>query len=78
MCEGLGMHFTEVTIGDGLTSLADGLPMRHITCQHNHVAMKGKLSWMSPEEWYDKLSLSETTISSSKLVLRSIIVNART
>ena len=33
-----------VAIGDGLTSLADGLPVRHITCRHYHVAMKGKLS----------------------------------
>ncbi len=31
-------------ISDGLTSLADGLPMCHITCWHYHVAMKGKLS----------------------------------
>jgi hypothetical protein len=33
-----------VAIGDGLMSLADGLPVRHITCQHYHVVMKGKLS----------------------------------
>jgi hypothetical protein len=25
-------------------SLADGLPMCHITCRHNHVTVKGKLS----------------------------------
>ena len=31
-------------IGDGLTSLVDGLPMCHVTCQHNHVTVKGKLS----------------------------------
>ncbi len=33
-----------VTINDGLMSLADGLPMCHITCRHNHVTVKGKLS----------------------------------
>ncbi len=31
-------------ISDALTSLADGLPMHHVTCWHNHVAVKGKLS----------------------------------
>jgi hypothetical protein len=31
-------------ISDGLMSLADGLPMHHVTCQHNHVMVKGKLS----------------------------------
>jgi hypothetical protein len=41
-----------VAIGDGLTSLADGLPVHHITCRHYHVMMKGKLlEQMSPEEW---------------------------
>jgi hypothetical protein len=43
-CEGLGMHAEIVMIGDGLMSLADGLPMCHVTCQHNHVVVKGKLS----------------------------------
>ncbi len=40
------MHiFAEVVmIGDDLTSLADRLPMCHITCWHNHVTVKGKLS----------------------------------
>ena len=33
-----------VAIGDGLMSLVDGLPVCHITCQHYHVMMKGKLS----------------------------------
>jgi hypothetical protein len=33
-----------VAIGDGLMSLADGLPVRHITCRHDHVAVKGELS----------------------------------
>ncbi len=33
-----------VTISDGLTLLADGLPMRHTTCQHNYITVKGKLS----------------------------------
>jgi hypothetical protein len=31
-------------IGGGLMSLADGLPMHHLTCWHNHFAVKGKLS----------------------------------
>jgi hypothetical protein len=41
----LARVFTEVVmIGDGLMSLADGLLMHHITCQHNHVTIKGNLS----------------------------------
>jgi hypothetical protein len=33
-----------VAIGDGLTWLADGMPMCHVTRWHNHVTVKGKLS----------------------------------
>jgi hypothetical protein len=33
-----------VAISDGLTSLADGLPVRHKACRHDHVAVEGELS----------------------------------
>ncbi len=36
-------------IGNGLTSLVDGLPMCHVTCWHNHVTVKGKLSRCHPK-----------------------------
>jgi hypothetical protein len=41
----LACIFVEVVmITDGMTSLADGLPVLHKACWHNHVAAKGKLS----------------------------------